>query len=332
MKKRTSRVPMTVITSSGDKATRQGFSDALIELGAENPNVVVLGGDVSGSVKVDTFAKTYPDRFFSVGVAEADMMGIAAGLALVGKIPFASAYGEFAAGRPFDQIRQSLAYSEMPVKICASHCGITVGPDGATHQSLEDVALMSVLPHMTVLSPCDYLETKRAVKASLSVTGGPVYIRFFRDPTPMFTDAGTPFTIGKANTLIEGDDVAIIASGLQVWEAIQAAEWLASEGISARVINMHTVKPLDGETVLKAAKETGAIVTAEDHQIHGGLGGAVAEFLSRNLPTVQEFVAVNDTFGESGRGDELMKKYGIDREAIVAAARRALSRKKGRRK
>lgn len=318
---------MTTIKSNGDKATRQGFSDALIELGAENPNVVVLGGDVSGSVKVDTFAKTYPERFFSVGVAEADMMGIAAGLALVGKIPFASAYGEFAAGRPFDQIRQSLAYSEIPVKICASHCGITVGPDGATHQSLEDVALMRVLPHMTVISPCDYLETKRAVKESLTITKGPVYIRFFRDPTPMFTGEDTPFVIGKANTLIEGNDVAIIASGLQVWEAIQAAENLHQHGISARVINMHTIKPLDTDTVLKAARETGAIVTAEDHQINCGLGGAVAEYLARTHPTVQEFVAVNDTFGESGNGVELMRKYEIDRESIVRAARKAVARK-----
>lgn len=319
---------MKKIESKGEKATRQGFSDALIELGNENPNVVVLGGDVSGSVKVDAFAKAFPDRFISVGIAEADMMCVAAGLALVGKIPFASAYGEFAAGRPFDQIRQTLAYSEMPVKICASHCGITVGPDGATHQSLEDIALMRVLPHMTVISPCDYLETKRAVKASLGITKGPVYIRYFRDNSPMFTDESTPFKIGKANTLIEGNDVAIIAFGLQVWESIQAAEILAEEGISARVINMHTVKPLDKETVLKAANETGAIVTAEDHQIHGGLGSAVAEFLSANLPTVQEFVAVNDTFGESGKGPELMRKYGIAKDDIVKAAKRALKRKK----
>jgi transketolase len=319
---------MTTIQSTGEKATRQGFSYALIELGAENPNVVVLGGDVSGSVKVDTFAKTYPDRFYSVGVAEADMMGIAAGLALVGKIPIASAYGEFAAGRPFDQIRQSLAYSEIPVKICASHCGITVGPDGATHQSLEDVALMRVLPHMTVISPCDYLETKRAVKESLTITGGPVYIRFFRDPTPMFTDESTPFAIGRANTLMEGNDVAIIAMGLQVWEAVQAAQVLHREGISARVINMHTVKPLDTDTVLKAARETGAIVTAEDHQIHCGLGSAVAEYLARLLPTPQEFVAVDDTFGESGNGTDLMRKYGIDRESIVRAARKVIARKR----
>lgn len=319
---------MTRIERKGEKATRQGFSDALIELGRENPNVVVLGGDVSGSVKVDAFAKEFPERFFSVGVAEADMMCIAAGLAVVGKIPFASAYGEFAAGRPFDQIRQSLAYSEIPAKICASHCGITVGPDGATHQSLEDIALMRVLPHMTVVSPCDYLETKRAVKASLGITKGPIYIRFFRDNTPMFTDESTPFEIGKANVLIEGGDVAIVATGLQVWESIQAAEKLAAKGISARVINMHTIKPLDKEVLLRAARETGALVTAEDHQIHGGLGSAVAEFLARELPTPQEFVAVNDTFGESGTGLELMKKYGIVCDDIVKAADRVLMRKK----
>ncbi len=314
--------------AAGEIATRQGFSDALLELGAEHPDVVVLGADVSGSVKVDAFAREFPERFFSVGIAEADMMGVAAGLALVGKIPFASAYGEFAAGRPFDQIRQSLAYSEMPVKICASHCGITVGPDGATHQSLEDVALMRVLPHMTVIAPCDYLETKRAVKQSLSVTGGPVYIRFFRDPSPAFTEADDPFEIGRANVVRNGNDVTVIACGLQVWESLQAAETLAAEGLSLRVVNMHTIKPLDKEAVLRAARETGAIVTAEDHQIHGGLGGAVAEFLSQTLPTPQEFVAVQDTFGESGRGDQLMKKFGIDRTAIVAAARRAAARKK----
>ncbi|HCV43037.1 MAG TPA: transketolase [Bacteroidetes bacterium] len=319
---------MAKIESKGEKATRQGFADAIMELGRENPNVVVLGADVSPSVKVDAFAKTYPDRFFSVGIAEADMMCIAAGLSLVGKIPFASAYGEFAAGRPFDQIRQSLAYSKAPVKICASHCGITVGPDGATHQSLEDIALMRVLPHMTVICPGDYLETKRAVKASVSITHGPVYIRYFRDNSPMFTDELTAFEIGKANALIDGNDVSIIACGLQVWEAIKAAEVLHSEGISARVINMHTVKPLDKETIVKAAKETGAIVTAEDHQIHGGLGSAVAECLAQAYPTPQEFVAVNDTFGESGKGTELMEKYGIDRGSIVQAAKRVLKRKK----
>jgi transketolase len=316
------------LQSKGEKATRQGFSDALMELGKENPNVVVLGGDVSGSVKVDAFAKAYPDRFFSVGVAEADMMGVAAGLALVGKIPFASAYGEFAAGRPFDQIRQSLAYSEIPVKICASHCGITVGPDGATHQSLEDIALMRVLPHMTVITPCDYLETKRAVKASLGITKGPVYIRFFRDNTPMFTEESMPFEIGKAITLLDGNDVAIIACGLQVWEAIRAAEMLHAEHINARVIDMHTIKPLDTPAILKSALETGAIVTAEDHQIHCGLGSAVAEYLAQAHPTPQELVAVNDTFGESGKGEELMKKYGIYRDDIVRAVHRVLKRKR----
>jgi len=319
---------MTKIVSSGEKATRQGFSDALMELGRENPDVVVLGVDVSGSVKVDAFARAFPDRFFSVGVAEADMIGVAAGLALVGKVPIASAYSEFAAGRPFDQIRQSLAYSELPVKICASHCGITVGPDGATHQSLEDVALMRVLPHMTVISPCDYLETKRAVKESLKITKGPVYIRFFRDDSPMITTESTPFEIGKANTILEGNDVTIVAAGLQVWEAVQAAGVLEQEGISARVVNMHTIKPLDRDTLLRAAKETGAIVTAEDHQIHGGLGSAVAEYLAQVLPTPQEFVAINDTFGESGKGSELMEKHGIGRRAIAQAARRVLGRKR----
>lgn len=320
--------PIARLESQGEKATRQGFSDALIELGRENPNVVVLGGDVSPSVKVDAFAKTFPDRFFSVGISEADMMCVAAGLALVGKIPFASAYGEFAAGRPFDQIRQSLAYSEMPVKICASHCGITVGQDGATHESLEDIALMSVLPHMTVISPCDYLETYRAVKGCLGITKGPVYVRFFRDPSPMFTSESTPFQIGTATTLRQGSDLTIIACGLQVWEAIKAAEALEEEHISARVLNMHTIKPLDTGAVLAAAKETDAIVTAEDHQMHGGLGGAVAEFLSRTRPTIQEFVAVKDTFGESGKGEELMRKYGIARDDIIRAARAALARKR----
>jgi transketolase len=299
-----------------------------MELGRTNPDVVVLGGDVSPSVKVDAFARAFPERFFSVGIAEADMMGIAAGLVLAGKIPFASAYGEFAAGRPFDQIRQSLAYSRLPAKICASHCGITVGPDGATHQSLEDVALMRVLPHMTVISPCDYLETKRAVLESLGITGGPVYIRFFRDSSPVFTDGSTPFVIGRAVTLAEGSDVTVIAAGLQVWEALKAAEELEGGGISVRVVNMHTIKPLDRDAVLRAAEETGAIVTAEDHQIHGGLGSAVSEVLVQARPVPQEFVAVNDTFGESGTGKELMEKYGIDRKAIMRAIRRVLERKR----
>ena len=309
------------------KATRLGFGEALVELGHENPDVVVLGGDVSGSVKTDMFMKAFPERFFSVGISEQDMMGTAAGLAVAGKIPFASAYGEFATGRPFDQIRQSIAYSRLPVKICASHCGITVGPDGATHQSLEDISLMRVLPNMTVASPCDYIETKKMIKATIAWKH-PIYIRFFRDNTPVFTDEASPFEFGKAVTLIPGSDVTIIACGLQVWEAILAEEVLSGEGISARVINMHTIKPLDAEAVIASARETGAIVTAEDHQIHGGLGSAVAELLAQKLPTPQEFVAVRDTFGESGPGDELMRKYGIDSTAIVRATKTVLGRKK----
>jgi transketolase len=309
------------------KATRLGFGEALVELGHENPNVVVLGADVTGSVRTDLFMKAFPDRFFSVGIAEQDMIGTAAGLAVAGKIPFASTYGEFAVGRPFDQIRQSLAYSKLPVKICASHCGITVGPDGATHQSLEDIAIMRVLPHMTVATPCDYHQAKRMVKSTMQ-WNHPIYIRFFRDNTPVFTDPNISFQIGKADTLINGTDVTIIACGLQVWEAILAEEVLAAEGISVRLLNMHTIKPLDNDAVIKAAKETGAIVTAEDHQKHAGLGGAVAEILAWNHPTPLESVAINDTFGESGRGDELMKKYNIVKDDIVKAVKAVLKRKK----
>lgn len=309
------------------KATRLGFGEALVELGRENPNVVVLGADVTGSVRTDLFMKAFPDRFLSVGASEQDMIGTAAGLAIAGKIPFASTYGEFAVGRPFDQIRQSIAYSRLPIKICASHCGITVGPDGATHQSLEDIAIMRVLPQMSVASPCDYHETKKMIHASMKWQH-PIYIRFFRDNTPVFTDPAAKFQFGKADTLIEGNDVTVIACGLQVWEAILAEEVLAADGISVRLLNMHTIKPLDADAVIRAAKETGAIVTAEDHQKHGGLGGAVAEVLAQSIPTPQEFVAVNDTFGESGKGDELMKKYGIAKDDIVKAVRSVLRRKK----
>ncbi|MBI5021958.1 MAG: transketolase family protein [Ignavibacteriales bacterium] len=310
-----------------NKATRLGFGEALVELGQENSNVVALGADVTGSVRTDLFMKAFPDRFFSVGIAEQDMIGTAAGLAVAGKIPFVSAYGEFAAGRPFDQIRQSLAYSILPVKICASHCGITVGPDGATHQSLEDIAIMRVLPNMIVASPCDYYEAKKMVKASIQLKN-PFYMRFFRDNSPVFTNPDVPFQFGKADILIDGKDVTIIACGLQIWESILAEEILSRDGISVRVINMHTIKPIDIEAIVKAAEETGAIVTAEDHQKHGGLGGAVAEILTQHYPAPQEFVAINDTFGESGNGIELMKKYGIDKDAIVKAVRKVLSRKK----
>lgn len=309
------------------KATRLGFGEMLVELGRENPDVVVLGGDVSGSVRVDLFAREFPDRFFSVGVAEQDMMSTAAGLAVAGKLAYASAYGEFATGRPFDQIRQSIAYSELPVKICASHCGITVGPDGATHQSLEDISLMRTLPHMTVATPCDYLEMRKMMRATVAWRH-PIYLRFFRDNTPVFTDESTPMVFGRANTLIEGKDATVIACGLQVWEAVLAEEALAKEGISVRVVNMHTIKPIDRDAIVKAAKETGAIVTAEDHQRHGGLGSAVAEVLAETVPTPMEFVAVNDTFGESGPGADLMRKYGIDSTAIVRAVKKVVTRKK----
>jgi transketolase len=318
---------MTKYQIKENKATRLGFGEALLELGQENSDVVALGADVTGSVRTDLFMKAFPDRFFSVGIAEQDMIGTAAGLAVAGKIPFVSAYGEFAAGRPFDQIRQSLAYSMLPVKICASHCGITVGPDGATHQSLEDIAIMRVLPNMIVASPSDYHQAKKMVKASMYLKN-PLYMRFFRDNSPVFTNPDAPFQFGKADTLIDGKDVTIIACGLQVWEAILAEEILSGEGISTRVINMHTIKPIDIDAIVKAANETGAIVTAEDHQKHGGLGGAVAEILAQHYPAPQEFVAINDTFGESGVGTELMKKYGIDKDAIVKAARKAISRKK----
>ncbi|MBN8585409.1 MAG: transketolase family protein [Ignavibacteria bacterium] len=309
------------------KETRRGFGDALVDLGKTNPDVVVLGGDVSGSVRTDMFRDAYPDRFFSVGIAEQDMMGTAAGLALVGKIPFASTYGEFATGRPFDQIRQSIAYSEMNVKICASHCGFTVGPDGATHQSLEDVGIMRILPHMTVVTPVDYNQTYRAI-IECSKSDKPFYIRFYRDNSPNYTNPKAPFTFGKADTLYEGSDCTIIASGLMVWESMMALEALAAEKISCRLINMHTIKPIDRDAIIKAAKDTGCIVTCEDHQKIGGLGGAVAEVLAQEYPAPVEFIGASDTFGESGKAAELYEKYGISNRHIVEAVKRAIKRKK----
>jgi len=310
------------------KETRQGFADALVDVGKTNKNLVVLGGDVTGSVKTNLFRDAYPDRFISVGVAEQDMIGTAAGLALSGKIPVASTYGEFATGRPFDQIRQSVAYSQMNVKICASHCGITVGPDGATHQSFEDVGIMRILPHMNVITPCDYNQTYRAVKLAIE-TVGPFYVRFYREKSPNFTDMNSPFEFGKADTLIDGSDVTLIASGLLVWEAIVASERLSKEGISARVVNMHTIKPIDKQTIVKCAKDTGLIITCEDHQWTCGLFGAVAEVLAIECPTKMDFIAINDTFGESAvfAGD-LMRKYEIDSEAIYNKVKKNLSKTK----
>lgn len=309
------------------KETRQGFADAIVELGKTNEKIVVLGGDVTGSVKTNFFRDAYPDRFFSVGIAEQDMMGTAAGMALVGKIPIASTYGEFATGRPFDQIRQSIAYSEMNVKICASHCGISVGPDGATHQSLEDVGIMRILPHMTVCTPCDYNQTYRTMEACIAVDG-PFYVRFYRDKTPNFTSMTDKFEIGKADLLLDGNDVTLIANGLLVWEAIIASENLKKEGISARVVNMHTIKPIDADMIIKCAKETGYVVTCEDHQKQCGLYGAVAEVLSQYLPTQMDYIAVEDTFGESGKMQELMSKYGIDHVAIEKKVKARLKNKK----
>jgi transketolase len=308
------------------KETRQGFADALVDAGKENDNIVVLGGDVSGSVKTNLFRDAYPDRFISVGVAEQDMMGTAAGLALAGKIPVASAYGEFATGRPFDQIRQSIAYSEMNVKICASHCGITVGPDGATHQSFEDVAIMRVLPNMNVITPCDYNQTYRAVRLAID-TEGPFYIRFYREKSPNFTDMNAPFEFGKAELLAEGTDVTLVANGLIVWEALLASEKLKKEGISARVLNIHTVKPIDVEALVKCAKETGLIITCEDHQWQCGLFGAVAEVLALHHPTKMDYIAIDDTFGESGIiASQLMSKFNIDSEAIYRKVKKHLNK------
>lgn len=308
------------------KETRQGFADALVDAGKENEDIVVLGGDVSGSVKTNLFRDAYPDRFISVGVAEQDMIGTAAGLALAGKIPVASTYGEFATGRPFDQIRQSVAYSEMNVKICASHCGITVGPDGATHQSFEDVAIMRVLPNMNVVTPCDYNQTYRAVRLALE-TKGPFYIRFYREKSPNFTDMNAPFEFGKADTLVDGNDVTLIASGLLVWEAILASEKLKKEGINARVVNMHTIKPIDIDMIVKCARETGLIITCEDHQWHCGLFGAVAEVTALYQPVKMDYIAIDDTFGESGIiASQLMSKYQIDRDAIYKKVKKHLKK------
>lgn len=308
------------------KETRQGFADALVDEGKVNPNLVVLGGDVSGSVKTNLFRDAYPERFISVGIAEQDMIGTAAGLALAGKVPVASTYGEFATGRPFDQIRQSLAYSDMNVKICASHCGITVGADGATHQSFEDVGIMRILPGMNVITPCDYNQTYNAVRKAIN-TYGPFYIRFYREKSPNFTDINAPMEFGKADVLVDGSDVALIASGLLVWEAVLAAEALKKDGISAMVINMHTIKPIDADAVVRAAKKTGLVITCEDHQWTGGLFGAVAEVLALQHPTRMDFIAINDTFGESGLiASELMRKYGIDSASIIGKVKKNLKK------
>lgn len=308
------------------KDTRSGFGDGLTELGRTNPNVVALCADLTGSLKMNQFEKENPDRFFQVGIAEANMMGIAAGLTIGGKIPFTGTFANFSTGRVYDQIRQSIAYSGKNVKICASHAGLTLGEDGATHQILEDLGLMKMLPGMTVINTCDYNQTKAATIA-IAEHDGPVYLRFGRPKMPVFIPEDMPFEIGKGILLSEGTDVTIVATGHLVWEALQAAETLENEGISAEVINIHTIKPLDEEIILSSIGKTGCIVTAEEHNKFGGLGESVARCLATNNPTPQEFVAANDTFGESGTPKQLMDKYGINAEAIVNASKKVISRK-----
>ncbi len=308
------------------KDTRSGFGAGLHELGKSNPKVVALCADLTGSLKMDAFAKDFPDRFFQVGIAEANMMGIAAGLTIGDKIPFTGTFANFSTGRVYDQIRQSIAYSDKNVKICASHAGLTLGEDGATHQILEDLGMMKMLPNMVVINPCDYNQTKAATIA-IAAHHGPVYLRFGRPAVPVFTPADQKFEIGKAVMLNEGTDVSIFCTGHLVWKAIEAGEQLAEMGIDAEIINIHTIKPLDESAILASIKKTGCAVSAEEHQLNGGLGDSIAQLLSRNLPKPLEMVGVNDSFGESGTPEELMVKYGLDAKNIVAAAQRAIARK-----
>lgn len=308
------------------KDTRSGFGAGLLELGRDNPNVVALCADLTGSLKMDAFEKAYPERFIQVGIAEANMMGIAAGLTIGGKIPFTGTFANFSTGRVYDQVRQSIAYAGKNVKICASHAGLTLGEDGATHQILEDIGLMRMLPGMTVIVPADYNQTRQATIAIASHEG-PCYLRFGRPKWPVFLPSDLPFRIGEAQVLQEGNDVTLIACGHLVWHALLAAEELSQEGVKAEVINMHTIKPLDADAVIASASKTGCIVTCEEHNRHGGLGDAVAQVLALRRPTPQEFVAVNDTFGESGKPEQLLMKYGLSPINIVVAAKRAMSRK-----
>ncbi len=317
---------MTKFTFTEKKDTRSGFGAGLHELGKKNSNVVALCADLTGSLKMDAFKKEFPDRFYQVGIAEANMMGLAAGMSISGKIPFTGTFANFSTGRVYDQIRQSIAYSGKNVKICASHAGLTLGEDGATHQILEDIGMMKMLPTMTVIVPCDYNQTKAATMA-LGDHLGPVYLRFGRPNWPIFT-ADRPFVIGKADKMIEGKDVTIFACGHLVWSAIEAEAILADSGISVELINIHTIKPLDVEAILASVEKTRCVVTCEEHQINGGLGDAVAQILSRFNPTPLEMVAVQDSFGESGTPTQLLKKYGLGPENIVAAVQKVLKRKK----
>lgn len=317
---------MATFKDQGAKDTRSGFGAGLTELGNTNPDVVALCADLTGSLKMNDFEKKFPERFFQVGIAEANMIGVAAGLATIGKIPFTGTFANFATGRVYDQIRQSVAYSDKNVKICASHAGLTLGEDGATHQILEDIGLMKMLPGMTVINPCDYNQTKAATLA-IAEHHGPVYLRFGRPKVANFTPENQTFEIGKAWLMVPGTDVSIFATGHLVWEALKAQEILAEKGISAEIINIHTIKPLDSTAILSSVAKTGCAVSAEEHNKFGGLGESIAHVLTANHPAPQEFVAVNDSFGESGTPEQLMEKYGLNAAAIVAAAERAIARK-----
>lgn len=317
---------MKEYTYTEKKDTRSGFGVGLLEAGRKNPNVVALCADLIGSLKMGDFKDEFPERFYQVGIAEANMIGLAAGMTIGGKIPFTGTFANFSTSRVYDQIRQSVCYSGKNVKVCASHAGLTLGEDGATHQVLEDIGMMKMLPHMVVINPCDFNQTKAATMAVADYEG-PVYLRFGRPAVPNFTPADQKFEIGKAVVLNEGADVTIIATGHLVWEAIEAGHTLAAEGINVDLINIHTIKPLDAQAIIKSVKKTGCVVTAEEHQIAGGLGESVSQVLATNHPAPQEFVAVNDTFGESGAPDDLMKKYGLKATNIVAAAKKVIARK-----
>lgn len=315
------------IVPTGNKDTRSGFGDGIVAAARKNPNIVALTADLAGSLKLNQFMKEFPERFFQCGIAEANMIGVAAGMTIGGKIPFTTTFANFSTGRVYDQIRQSVAYSGKNVKICASHAGLTLGEDGATHQILEDIGLMKMLPEMTVVVPCDYAQTKAATEA-IAAFEGPVYLRFGRPVWPIFTQE-SDFVLGKAQYFSEGTDVSIFACGHLVWNAIQAGAQLEAEGISVEVVNIHTIKPLDEAAIIRSLTKTGCAVTAEEHNIIGGLGDAVAQVAARHCPTPIEYVGTNDTFGESGTPAQLLKKYGLDVPDIVAAAKKALARKKG---
>ena len=317
---------MKEYTVENVKDTRSGFGEGLLELGKKNPNVVALCADLTGSLKMNAFQDAFPERFFQMGIGEANMMGVAAGLTIGGKIPFTGTFANFSTGRVYDQIRQSIAYSGKNVKICASHAGLTLGEDGATHQILEDMGMMRMLPGMTVINPCDFNQTKAATIA-IAEHEGPVYLRFGRPKVPNFTPADQKFEIGKAWKMLDGTDVTVFATGHLVWKAYEAAKLLSEEGISVELINIHTIKPLDEKAVLESAAKTGCVVTAEEHMQNGGLGDAIAQCLAKNRPTPMEYVAVNDSFGESGKPEELMTKYGIDSPDVVNAVKKVIARK-----